>query len=73
MRSNVCFIKSIQHVRTGEEINVGFVKTCTYVESMDLTGPKLIMVLKDFQHAITQKLALKELDEIKVSFADDWR
>lgn len=73
MRQNVCFIKKLTHVTSGEEINVGFVKNCTYVESMDLTGPKLILTLNDFQHEISQKVALKELDELKISFSDDWR
>lgn len=72
-RQNLCFLKKLTHQRTGEEIDPLFLVNSTYVESMDLTGPKLMLTFKDHTHYISRKLQLKEMDELSASIADDWR
>lgn len=72
-RQNVCFLKKLVLERTGEEVDQGFLVNCTYVESMDLTGPKLMLVLKDHQRRLSHHYQFKEMDVLSVAIADDWR
>ena len=72
-RQNLCFLKKLTHVNSGEDIDPQFFIQTTYVESMHLTGPKLLLTLKDHAHYLSQHLQIKEMDEFSASIADDWR
>lgn len=72
MRSNVNIFAKMTHDTSGEDIDIGFLVSGTYVESIDLSGPKLILVFKDRDAYIVHHLRLKEYDEISVSLSDEW-
>ena len=71
-RQNFNFLQKLVHERTGEEIDNGFLESVTYIESMDLTGPKLIAVFRDRDDWIAHHIQFQELDELTVSMADSW-
>lgn len=72
MRSNVIIFTKITHNNSGKDIDVGFIESGNYVETIDLSSPKLILVLRDYQSYIVQQLKIKEYDELTVTFSDDW-
>ncbi len=73
MRSNVNIFVKMTHDTSGKDIDIGFLVSGTYVESIDLSGPKLLLVFKDREAYIVHHLQLKEYDEISVTFSDEWR
>lgn len=72
-RQNFNFLQKTVHERTGEEIDNGFLESVTYIESMDLTGPKLILLYRDRDDWLGHHIQFQEFDEISVSLADSWR
>lgn len=69
---NVLFVRTITHKKTGEEINVDFVNTLTYIETMELDAPKLIVILSDSFTLLKDILQVAEFDEIEFVFSDEW-
>lgn len=69
---NVCFFRKIVHETSGQEIDPGFLLEGTYIETIDLDGPKLMLTFMDHGSYIKNTLKVKEYDEISVHFADDW-
>lgn len=73
MIDNICIFTRVVHEPSGEEIDAGYLKEGTYVESIELDGPKLMLVYADPEERIKNQLQVKEYDEFSVSFGDPWR
>jgi hypothetical protein len=55
----------------GEPLNLALLVTATYVESLDLSGPKLMLLFKDTDGSMTDLIGLKEHEGIlEVAFSD---
>lgn len=70
---NVCIFPKIVHDQSGEELEIPFLDEGTYVESIELDGPKLMLVFRDPFERIKNKLRIREYDTLTVSFSDLWR
>ena len=44
---NVCIFLKIVHDQSGEELDIPYLNEGTYVESIELDGPKLMLVFRD--------------------------
>ncbi len=71
-RENVCIFQKIVHSQSGLELPQGYLQTGNYVETMELNGPKLMLLYRDPEHLITGQMQMKEYDELEVSFGDPW-
>jgi hypothetical protein len=58
------------HKRTGIEMDLSFLLEGTWVETMDLAGPRLMMEFHDPQSYIKDRVGVRPLDEITVTLAD---
>jgi hypothetical protein len=54
----------------GEEFDLSLITHCAYIETFDLSGPKLILKFHDRYAFLRDQLGLKEFDEIEVTLAD---
>lgn len=64
------FIQRI--VCDGNEIDLSFLQTCCFVETLDLSGPKLIMTFSDTDSILRDDMAVAPFSELEVTFADYW-
>lgn len=62
--------QKITHDSSGKEIDLGFLKDGTFVETMDLSGPRFMLSFDDPYSYIRDTLKLKELDEVTIRVAD---
>ena len=62
--------QKIEHVRTGRELDLAFLAEATLVETMDLSGPRLMVSFRDPHRYISDELGLTELDVLRVTLAD---
>jgi len=70
---NICIFQKVKHDTSGEEIESAYLNQGTYIESLELDGPKLILEYRDPEERIKNILQVKEYDEFTVSFGDPWR
>jgi hypothetical protein len=56
----------------GEDIDLSFLQTCVLVETLDLSGPKLIVTFHDPDSILRDDLGVRPLSELEVTFADYW-
>lgn len=70
---NVCIFPLVIHDQTGEELESAYLADGTYVESLELDGPRLLLTYRDPEQRIKNQLQIKELDTLTVSMADNWR
>lgn len=54
----------------GEDFDLSMMTECAYIETFDLSGPKLIMKFHDRLAYIRDELGVKERDEIEIELAD---
>lgn len=73
MIDNVCIFPMIVHDQTGEELEIAYLVEGTYIESLELDGPRLMLTFRDPDQRIKNDLQIKELDTFTVSLADTWR
>ena len=59
-------------VYDGEEIDLSFLKTCTLIETLDLSGPKLIMTFHDPDSILRDDMGVGPFCELDITFADYW-
>lgn len=69
----LCIFPKIVHDRTGEELEIAYLDEGTYVESIELDGPKLMLAFRDPMDRIKNDLQVREFDTLTVSFCDLWR
>jgi hypothetical protein len=62
--------QKIVHKPTGEEFDLGYLSECTLIEGMDLSGPKVILRLRDPYLYLQDTLKVSPDDEITITFAD---
>lgn len=67
---NACFFKSIVHKQSGQKIMGPEIVEGVYIENMDLSGPKLVIKVKDYGSFLSRDLKLKEYDEFTVAMND---
>lgn len=72
MRDNVCIFQKVVHTKSGEPLENAYLIQGTYIETMELDGPKLILDYRDTEDRISNKLQIKEYDEIAVTMGDPW-
>jgi hypothetical protein len=63
-------IQKIVHLPTGQEFDLGYLAEATLVETMDLSGPKLILRFRDPFLYLADALKLQSEDTIRVTLAD---
>jgi len=73
MRDNICIFSKVLHKRSGEELESAYLKEGTYIESIQLDGPKLVLIYADPENRIKNHLQIKEYDDFLVSFGDSFR
>lgn len=73
MRDNLCIFSRIHHKRSGEDLELAYLKEGTYVESTQLDGPKLVLCFADPENYIKAHVQIREYDEFLVSFGDSYR
>lgn len=73
MRDNICIFSRVLHRESGEELEPAYLQEGTYIESLQLDGPKLVLVYADPENRIKNHLRIKEYDAFTVSFGDPFR
>lgn len=63
-------IQKILHVDTGQELDLGYLSESTIIETMDLSGPKLILRFRDPHLYLCDSLKLASEDTLQVTLAD---
>ena len=53
---NVCIFPLVIHDQTGEELESAYLADGTYVESLELDGPRLLLTYRDPEQRIKNKL-----------------
>lgn len=69
MYNNIIF-KKIVHEQSGEEFDISFIEEGTFVETLELDGPKLFLTMADQYSYPRDKLKIKELDTLSVYLTD---
>ncbi|MBQ7609122.1 MAG: hypothetical protein IJU76_14325 [Desulfovibrionaceae bacterium] len=72
IRENINIFQKVVHVSSGIEFDQMYLNQGTYVESLELNGPKLMLTYRDPENYITSKIQLKEYDDLEVTFGDPW-
>lgn len=62
--------QKITHEGSGKELDLGFLKEGTFVETMDLSGPRFMLSFDDPYSYIRDTVKVKELDEVTIRVAD---
>lgn len=70
---NICIFSRIIHDQSGEELEPTFLSEGTYVETIELDGPKLMLAFRDPFLRFKGELGIKEFDTLTVSYGDPWR
>ena len=65
-------IQKISLIRDGkaEALDRSFVRELTYIETSDLSGPRMILVMDDYYRIIRDELGIKEREVLEVVFSD---
>lgn len=63
-------VQKIVHKPTGQEFDLGYVTEFTFVETMDLSGPKVIMRMRDPLLFHRDNLKLAADDELTITLSD---
>lgn len=72
MADNRCFIAKITHVESGKELKSGNVAGVTFIETMELDGPKMILKILDFSRDLISETKLAEGDHFTILFSEPW-
>ncbi|MBF0121266.1 MAG: hypothetical protein HQK79_20725, partial [Desulfobacterales bacterium] len=54
------------------ELDLSFLRESTFIEVLDLSGPKLILKFDDKESILRDRMKVKELDELTVTIADPY-
>lgn len=72
-RDNICFFQKIVHDQSGGELEIPYLDNGTYVESLELDGPRLFLSFRDPERTIKNEIAPKEKDTLTMDMGDTWR
>lgn len=56
----------------GKEIDLAFMKSCTLVETLDLSGPRLMVAFYDPDALIRDTFGIRQSHTLEIEFADIW-
>lgn len=70
MKDNQNIFKSITHKNSGNELYVQLLQCGTYIETLELDGPKLLLDYLDSDSYIKNDCRIKENDELSVDMDD---
>lgn len=62
--------QKIVHKQSGKELDLSFLTEGKLVETMDLTGPRLMLTFRDPHRYISDELNMNECDQLTVTLAD---
>ncbi len=62
--------QKIEHLESGEALDLSFLKECNFVETMDLSGPRLMAEFDDKFRYLRDDLKIAERDTLKMTLAD---
>lgn len=71
MYNNTLF-KSILHEPSGKEFDLGYIEEGTFIETLALDGPKLLLTMMDPYSYLRDELKLKELDRLSITLTDSF-
>ena len=63
----------IIHDKSGEEVDLSWLQEATYIETIDLSGPKLILKINDRESFLRDDLLIAEKDLLTVTLADHYQ
>lgn len=63
-------IRKIVHTQSGKEFDTGFIEEATFVETLDLDGPKLMLTVADQFAYLNDNLKVRELDTLTCTLSD---
>ncbi len=69
------FLQAVKLIRNGVEagtFDLSFLKEVTFVETIDLSGPRLMMTFDDTNSIIRDDMKVKERDVLQIRIADVW-
>lgn len=70
MEAEGLFVQEVVHLRSGQKIDLAFIQEVTFVETMDLSGPQLMMDVDDPNAWLRDFIGLKNGDKISITMAD---
>ena len=65
-------VQRIEHDETGETLDLSWLVEAIYIETIDLSGPRLIIRINDRESIIRDDIGLKEWDSLTVTLADPY-
>lgn len=68
-------LQKVRLIRNGAEAGVfdlSFLKEVTYIETIDLSGPRLMMTFDDTHSIIRDEMKVREKDILEIRIADVW-
>ena len=69
------FVQKIDLTRQGNVVgtfDLGYLKRITYVETIDLSGPRLMLTMDDPDGYLSDTIRVMERDTLQVDFCDKW-
>lgn len=64
--------KKICHDQSGQEFDLGYIEEGTFIETLSLDGPKLLLTMMDPYSYLRDGLKVKELDTLSVTLTDSF-
>jgi|GEM_PF-1702301 len=55
-----------------DDFDLGWLKEMTFIETIDISGPRLILIMDDQLKYLTDELNVKPRDVLKVTFSSHW-
>lgn len=65
-------IQRIYHEKSWEELDLSWLVEAIYIETIDLSGPRLILRINDRESVLRDDLEMTELDSLVVTLADPY-
>ncbi|MET4696631.1 hypothetical protein [Endozoicomonas lisbonensis] len=68
------FVQSLTYIDDDgeQELDIGFLKSLVYIETIDLSGPKLIVRLNDYEGVFREDVGISEGGVIRATLADPY-
>ncbi len=72
MKQEDYLIQEVKLIKNDKILDLSFLKEATFVETIDLSGPRLMMLFDDFDSIIRDEIGVKERDLLEIRLADVW-
>jgi hypothetical protein len=70
MQQEQVIFQKIEHVESGEELDLSWLKSANFVETLDLSGPRLMLEFDDKYRLIRDRLGMVERDRLRLTLSD---